>query len=450
MPPSLIRRLGLRSATALVVANIVGAGIFTTTGFQAADLGHPVLIYALWVVGGLLALAGALCYAELGAAMPQAGAEYVYLRETFGPALAFMSAFVSLMAGFSGPIAAAAKSFMRYAAHLMPNVDVSGRVLGVSVEDLGAIVVVWILIAVHFRGVRGGYGFNDAMTLIKVVGIVGIIVAAVTIGRGQVENLVAPSAGYADLQQTGALLPALATSLVFVMFCYAGFNASAYVASEMENPQRDLPRSLLIGTSIVALLYLGLNFVYFYGAGVDELAGQVEVGLVASRQLFGGGGVNAVTLILCISILASASAMTIAGPRVYYSFGRDYPPLRALARVHPRTGAPTAALVLQGIVTSALIVSGRVDQIQQYAGLTISLFASLAVSCVIVLRIRRPDMPRPFRTWGYPMTPIVFLGVSAWMMFWAYQGRPVESTLALGTVGVGGAAFFLLSRRGSE
>ena len=271
-----------------MVANIIGAGIFTTTGFQAADLGHPGWIYLLWTLGGVLALAGALCYAELGAAMPEAGAEYVYLRETYGPALGFMSAFVSLIAGFSAPIAAATKSLVRYARPFVPALGEEGARLGpLLLEDLAAIVVVWLLIAVHLRGRKGGFGFNDVMTLLKVVGITGIIVAAFAFGRGELERIFEVSPRFAQVVEGKALLPAMATSLVFVMFCYSGWNASAYVASEMRDPQRDLPRSLLLGTALVFVLYLGLNVVYFMGAGVDGLAGHVEVGQVAARELFG-------------------------------------------------------------------------------------------------------------------------------------------------------------------
>jgi APA family basic amino acid/polyamine antiporter len=430
-----------------VVANIIGAGIFTTTGFQAADLGHPGLIYLLWAIGGVLALAGALCYAELGAAMPEAGAEYVYLRETYGPALGFMSAFVSLVAGFSAPIAAAAKSLVRYGRPFVPGLA-EGATLGpIAVEDAVAIGVVWLLVVVHLRGLRGGFAFNDLMTLLKVLGVAGIIVAAFAVGSGELARIVEVSPRFAQLRAEGGMLPAMATSLIFVMFCYSGWNASAYVASEMRQPQRDLPRSLVLGTALVVALYLGLNVVYFYGAGVDGLAGQVEVGQIAARELFGPIGTGVVTAILCVSILASASAMTIAGPRVYWAFGIDFAPLHGLAYVHPSTGAPSRALLLQGVVTSAVIVSGRVDQIQQYAGFTLILFASLAVSCVIVLRIRRPEMARPFRAWGYPLTPLLFLALSAWMMVWAFRGRPVESSLSLLTVAAGGLAFLLLSRR---
>ena len=446
---ALKRHMRLRSATALVIANMIGAGIFTTTGFQAADLRHPLFIFVLWVIGGTLALLGALCYAELGAMMPRAGAEYVYLRETYGPAVGFMSAFVSLVAGFSAPIAAATKSFVIYLAHFFPVLAEDPTVGGVvAVIDLIAVGLVWLLVAIHVRAVQSGTGFNDFMTVFKVGGIVAIVLAAVSIGRGDVSNLVTVSPSFQELSKTDTLA-AFGTSLIFVMFCFSGWNAAAYVASEMEHPQRDLPRALVLGTATVLLLYLGLNAVYFYGASVDELAGQVEVGLVASRSLFGTTGVSMVTIVLCVSILASASAMTLVGPRVYYALGKDFTPFALLARTR-WTGAPAVALVIQGIVTSAIIFSGRVDQIQQYAGFTLTLFASLAVSCVIVLRVRSPEIDRPFRAWGYPVSPILFLAVSGWMMFWAFQGRPVESVLSFMTVLVGGLVFALFLRRGKS
>lgn len=437
--------IGLRSATALVVANIIGAGIFTTTGFQAADLGDPLHIFALWIVGGLLALCGALCYGELGAAMPEAGAEYVYLRETYGRPLGFMSAFVSFVAGFPAPIAAALKSLVRYLGAFFPVFEENPLVLhAVALNDLVALGLVWLLTLVHLRGVRGGIRFNDVITAFKVLGILAILFAAAAFGAGEVDNLsrAAPAAVAGP-----APLAAFATSLIFVMFCYSGWNAAAYVASEIDEPQRNLPRALLLGTSAVLLLYLGLNAVYFYGANVEELAGKVEVGLVASRNLFGPTGVILVTSVLAVSLLASASAMTVAGPRVTFALGRDVPLLRRLAETDARGGAPRNALIAQAVVTSILVLSGRVDQIQQYAGFTLALFSSLAVSCVIVLRFKRPDLPRPFRTWGYPATPLFYLAVTGWTMLWAFQGRPMESLLALATVVVGGVLFLAMTRR---
>jgi APA family basic amino acid/polyamine antiporter len=444
-PHGLIRGIGLKSATALVIANIIGAGIFTSTGFQAGALGHPGYIFLLWIVGGVLAFCGALCYAELGAAMPRAGGEYVYLRETYGASFGFMSAFISLFAGFAAPIASALKSLVRYLTHFFPGLASDPVLWGViNINDWLAIGFAWMLVAIHLRGVRGGIRFNDWITLFKLSGIVLIVLAAAAVGTGQLSNMTFVSDTFRSQGLTDKF-GAFANSLIFVMFCYSGWNASAYVAGEIKDPQRNLPRSLTLGTAIVVVLYLALNAVYFYGADVDELANKVEVGLVASNALFGHSGTTLVTTVLSISLLASASAMTIAGPRVYYALGKDFPTFRLFARTSDSTGAPAASLVLQGVITSAMIVSGRVDQIQQYVGFTLTLFASLAVSCVIVLRIRKPDMPRAFRAWGYPVTPLLFLSVSMWALVWNFRGRPVESTLSLATVLVAGILFYAMS-----
>ncbi len=443
----LIRGIGLKSATALVIANIIGAGIFTSTGFQAGALGNPGYIFLLWIVGGLLAFCGALCYAELGAAMPRAGGEYVYLRETFGLPLGFMSAFVSLFAGFAAPIASALKSLVRYLTHFFPALASEPVLWGfINVNDWIAIGFTWMLVAIHLRGIRGGIRFNDWITFFKLTGIILIVMAAALVGRGQLANLTYVSAHYGVLSHADKL-GAFANSLIFVMFCYSGWNASAYVASEIKEPQRNLPRSLMIGTLIVIVLYLALNAVYFYGANVDMLANKVEVGLIASKALFGNAGATLVTTVLAISLIASASAMTIAGPRVYYALGQDFAPFRIFSTTNHSTGAPAASLLLQGLITSAMILSGRVDQIQQYVGFTLTLFSCIAITCVIVLRIRKPHMARPFRAWGYPLTPLLFLGVSFWALIWNFRGRPVESILSLVTVFLGGAIFYLMTSR---
>jgi APA family basic amino acid/polyamine antiporter len=223
-------------------------------------------------VGGVLALCGALCYAELGASTPGAGAEYAYLRDTYGGAFGFMSAIVSLVAGFSAPIAAAAKATVRYSLHFFPGLESDTSLLGLTGQDGAALLIVWGLVAVQLRGARAGMKLGDWLTVFKVVGLVAIVVAAFAVGRGSLSNLSEVSAVYAGLGAADKSA-ALATSLVFVMFCYSGWNASAYVASEFENPQRDLPRGLLLGTAIVVVLYLAINAVYFYGAPVDVLAG---------------------------------------------------------------------------------------------------------------------------------------------------------------------------------
>lgn len=442
------RHVTRRTATLLVVANIIGAGIFTTTGFQAADIGHPLIILGLWLVGGVIAVCGALAYGELGAAMPRAGGEYVYLRRTYGGAFGFMSAFVSLVAGFSAPIASVVKGLVGYLAPFAPALAEGSGDGPVGLGDLAAIGIVWLLIAIQLRGATSGFRMVDWVTLTKVGGILLILLAALLFGRGRLAGLVTPGAGFDELGAAG-VMTGVATSLIFVMFCYSGWNAAAYIAGELRDPERDLPRSLLVGTGVVVVLYLGMNAVYFYGAPIDQLAGRVEVGLVAARNLFGEVGAVLVTAVLCASLLGSAAAMTVAGPRVYYALGRDYHAFGLLARTG-RGGVPVSALLLQGLVTSAIILSGRIDQIMQYAGFTLTLFASLAVSCVITLRIRQPELPRPFHCWGYPWTPLFFLAASGWMMVWAVRGRPVESLLSLATVAIGGLLFYLTRRPASD
>jgi APA family basic amino acid/polyamine antiporter len=437
---NLLSHIQFRSATALVIANVIGAGVFTTTGFQAADLGNPTIILLLWLLGGVLAYCGALCFAELGAAMPDAGGEYIYLRETYGRGFGFMSAFVSLFAGFSAPIAAAVKALVIYLQAFFPILAEDPQILGaIHLTDLLAISIVWALVAIHLRGKKGAIEFNDLITLLKVGGIVLIIVSAALVGEGNLENF-SYVADFTHEMSTTDLFSAMATSLIFVMFCYSGWNAAAYVASEIVEPQKNLPKALLVGTLIVTVLYMLLNSVYFYGANVDQLAGKVEVGLVASRQLFGDWGAALVTVVLVVSLLASASAMTIAGPRVYYAMGHDIFKFRALIKTN-KGGAPANALLLQGLVASLVIMSGSVGEILSYAGFTLALMSALAVSCVIVLRFKRPDMERPFKVWAYPFPPLFFMVISIWTMYWAFQGRPVESTLALLTVAAGGGIF---------
>lgn len=436
------RYLTLRSATLLVIANIIGAGIFTTTGFQAADLGHPVLILALWAVGGVLAFCGAVCYGELGVLMPRAGGEYVYLRETYGGMVGFMSAFVSLVAGFSAPIAAACRAAVHYAEHFFPQLAVSNSPFA---GELIAVGIVWSLIVLQRIGARKAMNFSDLLTALKVAGIVVFIVAIWISGAGQWSYLIEPTAESADMS-TSARIAGLATSLIFVMYCYSGWNASAYLAGEFRQPERDLPLSLMLGTGIVMAIYLVINAAFFYAAGAEGLAGRVEVGQVAAENVLGDRGVGLVTGLICLSLVVSALAMTIAGPRVYYALGEDYSLFGWLAR-SKSGGAPWSASVMQGLVTTVILLTGRVDQIQQYAGFTLTLFAALAVSCVIVLRIRRPREPRAFRAWGYPWTPLFFLLVSAWMMIWAIRGRPVESLAGVATVVVGGVLFRLTAGR---
>ena len=442
--------IGLRSATGLVVASMIGAGIFTSTGFQAADLGHPGIIYGLWLLGGLLAWCGALCFSELGAAMPKAGGEYIYIRETYGQLWAFVGAVLSLTAGFSAPIAAVLKSMAVYLGNFVPILEENPDLFsGLSAHNAFAIAVTWLMVAIHTSGVRGGLGFNNVVTIVKIAGIILVILFAFLFGKGEWNQITAVSPVYETLSWADISANS-ATSLVFVSFCFLGWNGSAYVASELKDPQTVLPRSLLLGTGLVTVLYLGLNVVFFYASGAENLAGELEVGTIAGQALFGNAGGNWIIALVILCMVGSASSMTITGGRIYYAFGEDFPPLKVFSKVSPKTGAPWPALVLQGVATTLFILSGRVDQIIQYCGFSLTLYSSVAVAAVIVLRIKRPDMPRPFKTWGYPFTPLFFLAVSGWTIVWAIKGRPVESLSAFTTVLAAGAIFYVIRKKETD
>lgn len=301
------------------------------------------------------------------------GAEYVYLRESFGYTVAFMSAVVSLVAGFSAPIAAVLKSLVRYLTHFIPQLDQELAIAGiVSLNDLIAVGLAWVLVLIHLRGLKGGIGFNDVVTALKILGIVLLLAAAAFYGEGDLGHLSVVGPSFEDMTLPDRM-GAFATSLVFVMFCYAGYNAACYMASEVKDPQRVLPRAILGGTVVVILLYLGLNLFYFYGADVSELAGKVEVGLVAAKHLFGTVGTGAVTVLLIITLLSAASAMTVAGPRVTYAMGKDFPVFSALCRVSPGRGVPSVALVLQGAV---VIMTGGISSHAGVSWRTMSLLGS--------------------------------------------------------------------------
>ena len=430
---TLDRRLGPLTATSVVVANVIGAGIFTTSGFIARDLADPVALLAVWVVGGVLALAGALCYSELGAAMPEAGGEYVYLRETYGPLVGFLSGWVSFFIGFSGAIAAVSLAFVHYAAHFFPAVE-PPRAAGIAL----AVGLVWGLAAVHALGVGPGGLFQRMITVASVAAILVLVVAGFWLGTGDTAHFrsAAPA--------TWSNFP---VALVFVMFAYSGWNAAAYLGGEIREPARNLPLALLGGTVVVTALYMALNAFYLYALPIPEMAGVQAIAEKASVAAFGQVATHLVTATLLLALAGSVSAMVLAGPRVYFAMARDGVFPRAIATVHPRFHTPVRAIFLQTAWSSVLICFwGSFERLVVYTGFALVVFAALAVLAVLVLRIRRPDLPRPYRVPGYPVVPALFVLVSGWIAIFTLYGRPRESLLGLLTVAAG-VPFYLLFRR---
>src|SRR6516164_6722674 len=335
----LSRTIGWRTAAAVVIANMIGTGIFTTSGFIARDTGSPWILLTLWVVGGLIALAGALAYAELGAAMPEAGGEYIFLREAYGPVVAYLSGWTSFLAGFSGAIAAALVAFAGYISSLFP-------VLGELDVRLLAITTLWMLTAVHLAGVQLSGKLQSVLAAVTVMMIVALIISGFAIGHGAAAHFrsSAPSQG------------SMAVSLIFVLYAYSGWNAAAYLAGEIAEPERGLPQALIVGTMCVGGLYVALNVLYIWALPISEMSGVMAIAERAAVAMFGPRASRLLAALVAFAILLSASAMVIAGPRVYFAMARDGVFPRAFAITRRRSN-PTAAVLLQSAWASVLILA---------------------------------------------------------------------------------------------
>jgi APA family basic amino acid/polyamine antiporter len=422
--------ISLVTATAVVVANMIGTGVFTSLGFQVGPLPSGFVIMMLWIVGGVCAFCGAVCYGELAAAMPRSGGEYHYLTQIFSPATGFLAGWLSATVGFAAPIALAAMAFGKY---------FSGALEWASAEALSHGIVIAMLL-VHLMGVNAGAKFQNVATWLKVLLIIVFVAAGMLMPNPQAVSFL-PGAG------DGARLtsPAFAVSLVFVMYAYTGWNAVTYIVGEVKNPGRNLPLSVAIGTLIVSVLYVGLNAVFLRAAPMAELAGKVDVGHTAADYIFGAQGGRLMALLISGGLISAISAMTWVGPRVMMAMGEDVKLLAPLAR-KSASGVPRIAMITQTVIVLALLHSGQFDKVLTYVQFSLTLCSFLTVLGVIVLRRTKPDLPRPYRAWGYPVTPLLFMAVSLWMMWHILQSNPVESLAGLGTILLG-LIIFVISPR---
>ncbi len=422
------RRIGLATATGLVVASMIGTGVFTTTGLLVADIPSAPGILCCWVVSGVAALCGALAYAELGAAFGESGGEYHFLSRLFHPGLGFMSAWSSLIVGFSAPLAAVALAFGNYLAVFVP---------GLAPQWSGAALIV-VLSVVNIWRVSAGAGFQNLFTLGKVLLILGFIVIGLM--WGDPGRLVA-----ATERPLGATIasPGFAIGLLWVAFAYTGWNASAYVAGEVKDPGRVLPRALVMGTALVTVLYVGLNAVFLAAAPLSDLAGKVEVAHVAATHLLGSGGARVISGVIALGLVSTVGALIVTGPRVYEAVGRDHRSLRFLARRSAR-GGPVVAIALQSTLALAMMATARFETLLIYIGFTLSIFAGLTVCSVFALR-RRADIAAPYRMWGYPVTPCLFVALMVWMVLQGIIERPATALAGLATM-VTGLLVYRISR----
>ena len=422
---SATQKIGWFTAVCVLVSNIIGGGIFSTTGLMARDLGDPLLILLLWFVGALFALGGAMVYGELGAALPHAGGDYVYLREAYGPLVAFLSGWTSFTIGFGAAVAASAISFSSYALRVIPIEDEQGW-LAKSLS----LSLLWIATLMHCRGVGTGGRVQLLLTTTKVVAIGGLILGGLLAVAGHGNGLVAGPA----LQQP--TLGASAIALVIVTYCYLGWNVAGYIAGDIADPQRTLPKIMIGGTAFVAVIYLLLNVVYLSALSITELAREpiVPVAEKAAAALWGPQGGRLVAAILCLSIAGAVSAMTWAGPRVYWAMARDGMISPWLARLHPRTAVPARAIVFQSLWASLLILSGTFEQLLVYSGLVLSLFMALTLSTIFRLRRTSVVGTHQYRAPLYPFLPAALVIGAFTLVIYSFVQRPAESLYGAATI----------------
>lgn len=439
------RRLGLFPAINIVVANMIGAGVFTTAGLLMEGLGNPLMMLLLWLAGGVIALCGAISYGELGAAMPGAGGEYLFLSRLYSPLTGFLSGWVSFMVGFSAPIAAAAMGFSEYMLKAFPSlgaIEIGSLAISPlwSVKIL-SVTVILLFTAIHYRGLKTGARVQNLLTIVKIATIVVLIVAGFATGRGESSHFAVSGgvmAGFPGMKTIGL-------SLMWIMFAYSGWNASTYIGSEIRNPARTLPWSLLGGTLMVMILYLGLNALFIYSVPPAEMEGEIAVGALSAVNLFGRNAGTMFALLIAFALFSSLSAFIIIGPRVYYSMAKDGLFFKSVARVHPRFHVPANSILLQSAIAVVIVLSGSFDQILTYLGFSLGIFPLLAVAGVFLLRRRKPDAPRlP----GFPLPQVIYLLAGTMILVLSFMERPLESSVALLTVAAGIPAYYLFRRSG--
>jgi basic amino acid/polyamine antiporter, APA family len=402
-------------ATAIVVADMVGVGVFTSLGFQVKDLPSGFSILALWTVGGLVALCGVFSYGELGAMFPRSSGEYNFLSRAYHPAFGFLAGWVSATVGFAAPVALAAMAFGEYSKAIDPDAPSVALAVG----------VVWLVSIVQLCGVQHSSTFQLISTALKVVLIAAFLIAGVAMGTPQPVSFAPQPSDFAHITSAP-----FAIGLVFVMYSFSGWNAATYIIGELRMPQRNLPRAMLTGTLIVLVLYVALNAVFLRTAPIDKLAGQLDVASIAGRYIFGDLGGRIVATMICIGLVSSISAMMWIGPRVMMTMGEDIPAIRLFAR-KSGNGAPAYAILFQLAVATLMLFTRSFEAVLDFIQFALLFCSFFAVLGVVKLRITHPELPRPYRAWGYPVTPLVFLVVTAFMMYHLLAERPLQAALGM-------------------
>ena len=423
------RRLNLFDATLLVIGNVVGAGIFTTSGFLAGELPHPLLFVAIWVIGGFLTLCGALTYAEMAGMFPRSGGDYQFLKEAYGPWAGFLLGWVSFWVITPGSVAVLSIAMVGYIKGFFPFHYVLS-------EKLLAVAIISSLSFINYRGVRLSGTIQDIFTLGYLLIILALILGGLTSGNGNWQHFTAASS-------TSLAFPKLfGPAMIAVLFTYSGWFASAYIGAEVKNPERNLPFSLLLGTIIVILFYTAMNLVYLYAVPLSRLKDTVNVAQVTAGALFNPRVAQVVSLSIILAISGSINATILGGTRIYYAMAEDKIFWSPLKRLHPKYGTPHFSILSQMILACILVSLGTFGQLLSYVVFVMLLSSIAAGMAHFILRLRKPDLPRPYRTGAYPVVPLLFICFYIWIALQIAYAKPLTSIAGL-IIAISGLPFFI-------
>jgi len=449
---SLVRQLGLFDSSMMMMGIVIGSGIFLTTGIMALAVPSAPMILLAWLVGGLLILAGALTYAELGVSLPEAGGQYVYLREAYGHLYGFLFGWKMFLVNMTGSIAALGVAFAEYFGTFFPSLstqkivfstEVGGFTYTLSRGQLVAVVVIILLTSINYIGVAFGKTVQNVLTVVKIGTILAFIVFGFIFTRGASIDLSFNPEGWSFAQ----LLTGFGLAFVSVFWAFDGWNNINYVAGEIKNPKRNLKFALIMGTLGIILLYFFTNVIYFLALPVGELKGVVTVAEKASSSLFGATAAGLISAMILISILGALNGAIFVGPRVYYAMARDGLFFKKVGGVHPRFKTPGFSLVLQATWASLLALTGTFEQLFTFAMFAGILFWVLAAAAIFTLRKKRPDLPRPYKAWGYPVVPMIFIVALSGILLNTLIRRPVESLAGVVLMIVGIPVYYMWDKK---
>ena len=454
---TLVRQLGLFDSTMVMMGIVIGSGIFLTTGVMAKSLPSTGLILLAWIVGGLLTLAGALTYSELGAALPKAGGQYVYLKEAYGPLVAFLFGWIVFLVYMTGGIAALAVAFSEYlgifvsafsTGEIIFRINLGFMNYSLSAGQLVGVAAILFLSLLNYIGLVFGKIVQNFFTSIKICTIILFIVLGLSIGKGTPFPISFQPSGAP--MEFGALITGFGLALVAVSWAFDGWNNVNFVAGEIRNPKKNLPRALILGTLAITLLYFLMNVVYLYALPFNEIQGTVRIAERSANALFGSSATILVTVAVLISVFGALNGSILAGPRVYFAMAKDDSFFQKASRVHPRFKTPAYAILIQAIWSSVLTLSGTFEQIMTFVIFVSILFWIAGTASVFTLRKKYPDLPRPYKTWGYPVMPVVFIAASAGILINTLIEKPGESLAGLGITVIGIPVYYYWRRKFSQ